>query len=911
MSYLDQYKMGTHLHRWRFNLVTGKTTEQRLDNRILEFGMFNQRYATRPYRYAYSAVQVPGWFLFHGYVKHDLQTGESWEIRLPEGQYASEAPFAPRVNAKDEDDGYLVTFVTNEKTQRSEALLIDCKRFTDGPVCRIELPHKLCSGTHSCWANGADIREGVLRAHDERHTRAWQPAGLVAGVGRQPAGVPPPAGTARGHAARVRVSGGGTGDRPVVAVQHQVLPGSWFLALYMRAGVIAGVLLTAVWLISLLKRDTGIMDVAYPLAAAVPVVVLIAQRGSPGRPTRYSPWCWWRCGAPACRCISACAMPGTAKMAVMPPGASASAPHWWWWSFFQVFMMQGVTVWLWSHRPDRRGGRRAPGSGLATRAGADCCLPSGSTSRSWVTCNWNGSSARTDRSQVLDTGLWRLTRHPNYFGESVVWWSFGALGLVHPWGWLALVCPLYVTWFMSAGSATPMQDRYLAKTKPAYADYMQSRSHLLSMGHTEVIPSTDLQGRSAIVTGAGKGLGRAYALHLAAHGASVLVNNRRHPGESDTQTSAAQTVAAIRAAGGTADANWSDVNDPESGPAMVQQALDKFGGLDIVVANAGVDTPTAFHKQSLADFRAIFDTGFFGNLHLAHAAWPHLLGQRYGRMVLTASSAGLHANHGQSAYSAAKAAVIGLMRSLAIEGPAPRRTGQCDRSVWVFADDRPLHARGHGAEFRPCAGRAGRGLVVQCTVRHQRRGGGHRRRPGPAGQHGRKRRHAPARCHGRRRPAWLCKSNALHALRQRQRFLRPLPAGAGAQTFPPQPPPPHDPCVHRRRRPHAPRQGQRQGQPQGSVKPAVLLAQALRALAQRSALDTGQRQRRRSSVASPRPADQGASVGTLGAATGRLERHRVGRHDQPLLRLRPVGHQLSPPCRRCMATPWRWAAASR
>ena len=188
------------------------------------------------------------------------------------------------------------------------------------------------------------------------------------------------------------------------------------------------------------------------------------------------------------------------------------------------------------------------------------------------------------------------------------------------------------------------------------------------MGHTEVIPSTDLQGRSAIVTGAGKGLGRAYALHLAAHGASVLVNNRRHPGESDTQTSAAQTGAAIRAAGGTADANWSDVNDPESGPAMVQQALDKFGGLDIVVANAGVDTPTAFHKQSLADFRAIFDTGFFGNLHLAHAAWPHLLGQRYGRMVLTASSAGLHANHGQSAYSAAKAAVIGLMRSLAIEG---------------------------------------------------------------------------------------------------------------------------------------------------------------------------------------------------------------------------------------------------
>ena len=162
MSYLDQYKMGTRLHRWRFNLRTGKTTEQRMDDRVLEFGMFNLSYATKPYRYAYSAVQVPGRFLFNGYVKHDLVSGESWQIALPEGQFASEAPFAPRVNAKDEDDGYLVSFITNENTQRSEIVLIDCKRFADGPVCRIELPHKLCSGTHSCWANGSDLRDGLL-----------------------------------------------------------------------------------------------------------------------------------------------------------------------------------------------------------------------------------------------------------------------------------------------------------------------------------------------------------------------------------------------------------------------------------------------------------------------------------------------------------------------------------------------------------------------------------------------------------------------------------------------------------------------------------------------------------------------------------------------------------------------------
>jgi NAD(P)-dependent dehydrogenase (short-subunit alcohol dehydrogenase family) len=180
--------------------------------------------------------------------------------------------------------------------------------------------------------------------------------------------------------------------------------------------------------------------------------------------------------------------------------------------------------------------------------------------------------------------------------------------------------------------------------------------------------SGSLNGRVAVVTGAGKGLGRAYALHLAGCGVSVLVNNRRHAGETDAQTAAQQTVEAIRLAGGTALANWSDVSDPRSGQAMVEHALAAFGRLDIVVANAGIDRAASFHKQTLTDFRAVFEVGFFGNLHLAHAAWPHLLQQGYGRVVLTASSAGLYANHGQAAYSAAKAAVIGLMRALAIEG---------------------------------------------------------------------------------------------------------------------------------------------------------------------------------------------------------------------------------------------------
>jgi carotenoid cleavage dioxygenase len=153
MAYVDEHSFKPKLHRWRFNLADGTTREERLDDRILEFGMMNQRYLGLPYRYAYSTTSKPGWFLFTGFVKHDLVTGESWEVQLPDGRYASEAPFAPRVGATDEDDGYLVSFVTDENRGTSECILIDCKRFDDGPVCRIALPHKISSGTHAHWAD--------------------------------------------------------------------------------------------------------------------------------------------------------------------------------------------------------------------------------------------------------------------------------------------------------------------------------------------------------------------------------------------------------------------------------------------------------------------------------------------------------------------------------------------------------------------------------------------------------------------------------------------------------------------------------------------------------------------------------------------------------------------------------------
>lgn len=162
MAYVDEHSFKPKLHRWRFDLSTGKTREEHLDDRILEFGMFNQRYAGRPYRYAYSTTTKPGWFLFNGFVKHDLHTGESWTVQLPEGRFASEAPFVPRRDATSEDDGYLVSFVIDELTGTSECILVDCKRFDEGPVVRIALPHKISSGTHSVWADRRFIRDGWL-----------------------------------------------------------------------------------------------------------------------------------------------------------------------------------------------------------------------------------------------------------------------------------------------------------------------------------------------------------------------------------------------------------------------------------------------------------------------------------------------------------------------------------------------------------------------------------------------------------------------------------------------------------------------------------------------------------------------------------------------------------------------------
>ena len=149
--YLDLHTMGARMHRWRFNLKTGETTETRLSERIQEFGMINGGYAGKPYRYSYNALPAQGWFGFTGIVKHHLENGREEVVRLPEHVYASETVMAPRLNSAAEDDGYLLTFTSDLVNDRSECLILDAHQPCAEPVARVALPERISCGTHAFW----------------------------------------------------------------------------------------------------------------------------------------------------------------------------------------------------------------------------------------------------------------------------------------------------------------------------------------------------------------------------------------------------------------------------------------------------------------------------------------------------------------------------------------------------------------------------------------------------------------------------------------------------------------------------------------------------------------------------------------------------------------------------------------
>jgi NAD(P)-dependent dehydrogenase (short-subunit alcohol dehydrogenase family) len=201
----------------------------------------------------------------------------------------------------------------------------------------------------------------------------------------------------------------------------------------------------------------------------------------------------------------------------------------------------------------------------------------------------------------------------------------------------------------------------------------------------------DLTGRVGIITGAGKGLGRAFALHVASLGASIVVNNRNRDVDS-----AGKVVGLIEAVGGSAVADYSDVAAPRTGERLVDLALSTYGRLDFCVTNAAVSAPAMFHKTSVEDFAAVQAVNVLGTAGVAAAVSRHLRAAGGGRIVLVASTAGLHGEPTVAAYAASKGAVIALGRTIAEEG-APR--GVFTNVLLPYATTQMTHA-GMAAEFR-------------------------------------------------------------------------------------------------------------------------------------------------------------------------------------------------------------------
>ena len=177
-------------------------------------------------------------------------------------------------------------------------------------------------------------------------------------------------------------------------------------------------------------------------------------------------------------------------------------------------------------------------------------------------------------------------------------------------------------------------------------------------------------GRVAVVTGAGGGLGRQHALALAARGAKVVVNDLGGTldGSGGTPKAALAVVEEIRAAGGEALASGASVTDPAAVQAMIDEAVAAWGRVDILVNNAGILRDKSFTKMTLDDFRLVVDVHLMGAVHCCKAVWDLMRAQNYGRIVMTTSSSGLYGNFGQSNYGAAKMALVGLMQTLSIEG---------------------------------------------------------------------------------------------------------------------------------------------------------------------------------------------------------------------------------------------------
>ena len=178
------------------------------------------------------------------------------------------------------------------------------------------------------------------------------------------------------------------------------------------------------------------------------------------------------------------------------------------------------------------------------------------------------------------------------------------------------------------------------------------------------------EGKTAIVTGAGGGLGRCYAIELARRGCGVLVNDLggAMDGTGGSSDAAKAVVDEIKAAGGEAIANGGSVSDRVGARSMVRDAMNAWGRVDILINNAGILRDKSFAKIDLDDFQAVLDVHLMGSVNVTREVWPIMREQNYGRIVVTTSPTGLYGNFGQANYGAAKLGLVGLMHTLKIEG---------------------------------------------------------------------------------------------------------------------------------------------------------------------------------------------------------------------------------------------------
>lgn len=197
-------------------------------------------------------------------------------------------------------------------------------------------------------------------------------------------------------------------------------------------------------------------------------------------------------------------------------------------------------------------------------------------------------------------------------------------------------------------------------SQPSYpsgpANFMELLEESMKMSGNPSAEQVDFKGKVALVTGAGGGLGRAYALLFAKYGAKVVVNDLVNPDG---------VVDEIRKAGGEAVGNKANVTD---GEAVVKTAIDTYGRVDIVINNAGILRDKAFNNMDDKLWNQVIDVHLRGTYKVTKAAWPYMLKQKYGRIVNTTSTSGIYGNFGQSNYAAAKCGILGLSRALAREG---------------------------------------------------------------------------------------------------------------------------------------------------------------------------------------------------------------------------------------------------